>query len=702
MGKRPLTPGDVGRFKAVGDPQVSPDGQWVLWVLQTPDTQSDANRTDIWLGRADGAGAGRPLTTSGKDRHPRWSPDGSTISFVSERSGKAQIWLINVSGGEAWRLPSDVAVATPANWSRNGKRLTFGARVFSQPDDWVPYPGAPDGDRTRAVAQAEQAGAKTQPNGVKTSDVTVTTRLKYRFDGTGYYGDRRSQVFVIDVAGPADAVPVAKQVTSGDFDHQDATWTDDGKLICVAVRRPDADLRDGMDMWLVDPADCSLQLLYEGDGPVQAPAVSPDGSVVAFLGHDCYQSRSTTIQLFVLPLAAARQKPLGQPDAVSLTAPADRPAGNTISSDVRYITPTPQPCWSEDGKTIYYTLSDQGHSRIVALCVPPIIASGGFAKATAGQPATVLGGPGRVIASMSCARGQLAYVAETGDMPCTLFGSAVAHPANEVQLSHANDELLADIALSTVKAFTYKGADGWPIDAFLMLPPNAGPGPHPTVLFIHGGPHGVYGETFQFQCQIHAAAGFAVLFTNPRGSQNYGQDFAKACVNDWGGKDYEDIMAGVDHLIATGVADPDRLGITGWSYGGYMTTWTITQTNRFKAAVAGAIIYNRHNFWGTSDIGYNFGGWQCGGTPWDNERNLLSRSGIRYVANVETPVLLLHGEADLRCPIEQAEQFFATLRYLGRTAVMVRYPGEYHGFTKPSHRQDRFARSVAWFKHYLK
>jgi len=701
MSKRPLTPEDVVRFKAAGDPQVSPDGKWVLWVLQTPDAAADANRTDIWLGRADGTDSGRPLTTSGKDRHPRWSPDGSTISFVSERSGKAQIWLISAHGGEAWRLPTDVAVATPAKLSWDAKHLTFGARVFSQPENWIPYPGAPEGDRARAIALAEHPAGKGTPSTDKTSDVTVTTRLKYRFDGTGYFGDRRSQVFVIGVAGPTDPAPVAKQVTAGDYDHQDATWTADGKLICVAVRRPEADLRDGMDLWLVDPADCSLQLLYEGDGPVQAPAVSPDGSMVAFLGHDCYQSRSTTIQLFVLPLTAARAKPLGQTDAVSLTAPADRPAGNTISSDVRYLTPTLPPCWSEDGKTIYYILSDRGHSKIVALQVPPLLASGGFAKGAAGQPQTVLGGPGRVIAGVSYARGQLAYVAETGDVPCAVFGCLAAHPAGEAQLSHANDELLAEIELAPVKSLTYTGADGWPIEGFLMLPPGAGPGPLPTVLFIHGGPHGVYGETFQFQCQAHTAAGFAVLFTNPRGSQNYGQDFAKACVDDWGGKDYEDIMAGVDHLIAAGIADADRLGITGWSYGGYMTTWTITQTNRFKAAVAGAIIYNRHSFWGTSDIGYNFGGWQCGGTPWQEERKLLSRSAIRYVANVETPVLLLHGEADLRCPIEQTEQFFVTLRYLGRTAVMVRYPGEYHGFTKPSHRQDRFARSVAWFKHYL-
>jgi dipeptidyl aminopeptidase/acylaminoacyl peptidase len=735
--KRRLEASDINLFRMPGDPQLSPDGRWVVWVLQTPVPAEDRNRTDIWLAPADGSGDGRPLAASGKDRFPRWAPDGSMVAFVSERNGKAQIWLIRPDGGEAWHLPTAQAVNSAPEWSPCGKKLAFVAKVFSQPAEWVPYPGAPAGDRERAAAEAAEQGKggdtanRPKSYGLVATDVKVITRLNYRFDGIGYHGDRRSQVFVVDVRGPeaaapgaapgAGAIAEARQVTCGDFDHEQPAWTAGGLLVVAANRRPDADWRSGGDLWLVDPhaaaeagVPANMTLLYEGDGPATAPSPSPDGGLLAFVGHADAHSRSTSPAVWVMPLAAALaagRLPLRQADAVNLTGPADRGAGCLIASDVRYAPMLTPPRWREDSGAVYHLLTDGGRTSVVRLDAPAgLVASWGAGAAlpVAGMPVRVAGEPNQVIAALDYRSGRLAFQMETPTCPSEVHTAspagrccAAVAPDDVVRISRANDELLAGLELARVESFRYLGADEWTIEGFTMKVPGGAPGPRPTVLFVHGGPHGVYGHSFMFLSQLVAAGGFLVLYTNPRGSQGYGQEFARAVAGDWGGRDYSDIVAGVDWLVARGEADPERLGITGWSYGGYMTSWVIGQTDRFRAAVAGAIIYNRHNFWGTSDIGHNFGTWQYGGVPWADEERVMERSPSRFVERVRTPLLLLHGEADLRCPVEQMEQMYQTLKWLGRTVVQVRYPGEYHGFQKPSHKMDRFARTRAWFERHL-
>jgi acylaminoacyl-peptidase len=259
---------------------------------------------------------------------------------------------------------------------------------------------------------------------------------------------------------------------------------------------------------------------------------------------------------------------------------------------------------------------------------------------------------------------------------------------------------LDEIDLGNCERFVCKGDEGWDIDGWLIYPSGYERGKrYPTVLFIHGGPHGVYGSSFMFQCQIFASSGYAVVYANPRGSQSYGQDFAYACVGDWGGSDFKDIMAAVDHVVDMGIADPNRLFVTGWSYGGFMTSWTVTQTDRFRAAIAGAIISDRYSMYGTTDIPL-FMEHHCAGLPWDIRDKYFERSAIAYVENVKTPIMFIHGEGDLRCPISQSEEFYLSLKRLHKTAVMVRYPGEFHGFTKPSHKFDRFERMLAWFDYY--
>ncbi|MEW6724906.1 MAG: S9 family peptidase [Bacillota bacterium] len=688
MQKRPLQPADFLALKLPGEAQFSPDGQSIVYAVQELSKEKDQAFISLWLYRN-----GETIRlTSGKhrDRQPRWSPDGRRLAFLSDRSGKSQMWIMEVGGGEPWPLTTKLPVESAPRWSPDGRQIAFCAKVFVPSDDWLPYPGAPTSDRQRALAQAEKViKGKDEKNGDdKTPDVKVITRLRHRLDGVGFFGDCRSQVFVVEVPdSPPDEAVEPRQLTRGDHDHSDPAWSPDGRwLVCSSNHSPEADWESKSDLWLIEAATAEVHLLLTNRGYASGPTWSPDGHYIAYGGDDRSHGGSTTPGLWVVPVEGYPH----QPDAARcLTREMDRPLGCGITSDVRYATSTSPYAWTPDSRSLYFIYGDHGAAYLGRVGV-----SGGMVERVAGDPMATIS------AFDLTASGDL--VLQMGDMvtPDELY-LMPAGGAPE-RLTHCNDQTLASWALGRPGRFTYAGADGWEIDAFVLYPAGYQPGTRvPTVLFIHGGPHGVYGTSFMFQSQIMASNGLAVIYTNPRGSQSYGQEFAYAVVGDWGGKDFEDIMRGVDAFIEKGVADPGRLGVTGWSYGGYMTSWTVTQTDRFKAAIAGAIVYNRHNFWGTSDIGHFFGEHHFGGNPWQDAEKLLSRSAVKYVDRVKTPVMIVHGENDLRCPIEQADQFFYALRKMKKEAVYIRYPGEFHGINKPSHREDRYGRYLSWFQHYL-
>ncbi|MEW6522893.1 MAG: S9 family peptidase [Bacillota bacterium] len=686
--KRPWHAADLLRLEAVGEPQLSAGGR-LAYVVQEQDAENDKIITRIWVGDPV-SGATRPLTAGTSDRSPRWAPDGRRLAFVSDRSGKPQVWVIDASGGEARQLCTEQRVESAPVWSPDGTRIAFVSRQFPA-DQWEPYPGAPgeDFDRARRAA-GDTLGGETGGQKRDTPPLKVITELGHKLDGAGYFGDLRRQVLVVTVPGEDGwATPPVQQVTSGCHDHQEPTWSPDGRFLAVTGLRQKLQYEDHlrMDLWRVEVATGELVQLVKGAGPISCPAWSPDGRWIAYIGHHQSHGRSTTPGLWLARVDDPAGLPLAPGDTVCLTAGLDRPVGTAVPSDVRYAGPSVPPVWEPDSEGVLFLASDRGVGKLYRAAVD------------GGGRQVLLGSTECSVAAFDAAGGTIAYQGGNDTRPDQIY---LFENGTSRQVTWANRALMEEVLVSPARHFVFTGADGWNVDGWLAKPANLEPGRlYPMVLMIHGGPHGIYGHSFMFAVQLLVSSGFVVLYTNPRGSQSYGQAFASAVVDDWGGKDYQDLMAGVDAVLEQGLVDPARLGITGWSYGGYMTNWAITQTQRFAAAVTGASVFNLHNFYGTSDIGFTFGEFQWHGTPWEEPGRLLGRSPVAGVDRVTTPVLILHGESDLRCPVEQAEQLFTALRRLGKTAVMVRYPGESHALKRPAYRVDRYQRTLSWFAHYL-
>ncbi len=707
---------DLARFESVGDAQVSPDGALVVYTLSSHDKKDDKGLSSLYLVPTDG-GKPRRLTQSGKDRNPRWSKDGNTVAFVSDRSGIPQIWVIRVDGGEARRIPTERAVGSIA-WSPDGRSIAFTAKDFTKDDTWTPYPGAPEGDRRRAVELAKKAldgpkspqGNVSKPGDVdsggeaKGSDVKVITRFDYKADGSGLRGDLRDHVFVVETGDDGEESsqrPPARMLTGGDFDHTSPSWSPDGKYVLMtALRREDADYLMKQDLWLVEVKSGRLVHLFRGAGPIHNPQFSPGGTRIAFVGHDGSSGPTTQTGLWVLDVdeflrmelggESAVQEPLVQDQARLLTGSLDRPIGYASSSDIHFGMGNPFRWETDEG--LLFSVGDRGAGSLYRVR--------STSRDVWGDPVRIWGDDTCNLVSFDCGGGRYVFQMGSHDKTEELYSFDESSSAL-TKLTESNP-WLTEFALAKTERITFRGPDDWEIDGFLTYPVDYEQGKsYPTVLFIHGGPAGAYGPNFMYQSQIMAARGFATLGVNPRGSSTYSQEFLHAVVEDWGGKDYQDIMSGVDEVIARGVADAENLFVTGWSYGGYMTSWVVTQTDRFKAAVGGAIISDRYSMHSTEDI-VLFGEHYFGAAPWDDADKLLSRSPLAQVKNVTTPVMILHGELDIRCPTTQGEEFYSALKRLGKTAVFVRYPGEYHGFRKMSHRVDRFERTLAWFIHYLK
>lgn len=661
MEKRPMTIDDLLSLTWLSDPQVSPDGSRVVWVQKTADRGADTYHAHIWMMAPD-EGIPRPFTAGEhQDSLPRWSPDGRRIAFLSDRGaaggepgGKKpkQIYVIPADGGEARAATVGTFSPTDLAWSPDGATIAF-----------IGKPEIPKGEK---------------------SDVKVITRVRYKFDGEGYWDGRYKHLFTVPASGGE-----VRQLTAGDFDHVDPAWSPDGRWIAVVTNRSEeADFINVTDVWLVPAGGGEMRRLTGSVGPCSMPAWSPDGSRLAYLGHDNAAMSATNMGLWIVPVQG------GVP--VRVAPEFDRSLVHHIITDMRAHPKVGGPVWSPDGRSILVLVAEGATNQLAAIDA----GSGAVTVLTSGR---------REIYGAAFDRGLRRGVIAVSDpgTPGDLWAVRLEGGAlREQRLTTVNAPVLAGLELSVPEAFTYEGADGWPVEGWVMRPAGFRAGQrYPTVLQIHGGPHGAYGEAFFHEFHVLTGQGFALVYTNPRGSQGYGQRFTAATHHDWGGKDYEDIMRGLDAAIARHpFIDPDRLGVAGGSYGGFMTNWVVGHTDRFKAAVTMRSISNHLSQWGTSDLAFMKGFWEFPGDPWESPTWYWERSPLAYVANITTPLLILHSEMDLRCPIPEAEQLFAALKKLRREVVLVRFPNESHDLSrigKPAHRVERLRWILTWFTDHL-
>ena len=659
---RRITIDDLTALPVLDDPRLSPDGAQVAFTVMRADRDAKTYRINVWVVPAAGGEPHQLTTAAAKDTAPRWSPDGTRLLFLSDRGGDKQVWVIPIGGGEARALTTGKLSPADPVWSPDGR--------------WIAFAGKPEPARPRGGAS--ESGD---------SDVKVISRLRYKQDGDGYWDGRWKQIFVVSAGGGP-----ARQITAGEYDHLTPAWSPDGTLLAYAGNAsPDADLSNTSDIWVVPLDGGSPRRLTKSAGPASVPAWSPDGRTVAYVGHDDACWAATNWGVWTVPAAG------GEP--VCLTAHEDRSVGHHIATDSRVHPASGGLTWSADGGRLVFMVADAGNTQIASIGAAP-------AGAAVERAIRLETRGDHELIGCSLDRAARRVVCVESD-PATPGEVAVFDLGGEMRrVTDLTGPVLRSIALARPERFQFESVDGWTVEGWVMRPTNPGHGPKaPAVLEIHGGPHAAYGNAFFHEFQVLAAEGYGVVYLNPRGSQGYGQRFTAATRHDWGGKDYEDLMRGLDHALAAHPwIDRDRLGVAGGSYGGFMTNWIVGHTRRFRAGVTMRSISNAYSQWGTSDLAYMKGMWEYPGDPWEAPQFYLERSPLTYVRQMRTPLLILHSEQDHRCPIEQGEQLFVALKKQGVPTLFVRFPNESHDLSRsgqPRHRLERLRHITAWFRRYL-
>ncbi len=672
---RGITPEDYFAFEFISDPNISPDGKLVAYVVTKVDRAQNRRNSSIWMAATDGSRAPWQFTTSPQlSNAPRWSPDGKSLAFLSSRPGsdsttpaptgsptpaagptpaaavgaalsdqaRNQAYLLSMSGGEAKRITNLKNGVSVFRWSPDGSRLVVVSRI--------------------GPSDSRSGDARDR------SDVRHYKNSSYKFNDTGWFDDRRTHLWVIDVK-----TGNATQITQGnDWNDSDPQWSPDGKRVAFVSNRTgkEYDENRNTDVWVINAdASGSLTKISDHDESDNQPRWSPDGKWIAFAG-EVHERDHPKMWL----------------------APSTGGTASVLAANGLDLIPGGLE-WSDDGKSIYFETGVKGENHLFRVEVP-----------TKSVSQVTSGARGVRSVDFNFAGGKMVYLANDFKHLDVLY-VADLQGKNEHKLTNLNEALWKQLQLADVERFSYKSADDWDVDGFFVKPINWKAGKkYPLILSVHGGPAGQYGVDWYHEFQVYAAKGYAVLFTNPRGSTGYGQKFERGIVGEWGGKDYIDIMNGVDAALKRySWIDQERMGVTGGSYGGYMTNWIVGHTNRFKAAVTLRSVSNFISDDGTRDGAYghtpDFGGdiFQKMDLYWD-------RSPLKYAKNVKTPTLILHSDNDYRVPIEQGEQWYRALKHFGVTTEIVFFPRENHNLTRtgePKHLIESLNWQLYWFDRFL-
>jgi dipeptidyl aminopeptidase/acylaminoacyl peptidase len=677
--KRMTTEMDLFKFVWIADPQISPDGAQVVFVRVWVNQKSDRYDTALWIVPAAGGDA-RQLTAGPRDTTPRWSPDGKTLAFArsAEKDGHPQppqIYLLSFAGGEAQQLTEMPRGAAGFDWSPDGKTL-----AFSSSEDPTHEKSPENGEEKDKTPE-------------HVSDVRVISKAVYRSNGPGYLNPKaHSHIWTVAVPAVPGEKPKPKRVTTSNFDEGALSWSTDGTRIYFVSNRVAEPYYEPphTTLYSIAPDGTDEKKVISFDGGMRGYSFSSDGKRIAFGGVETHKPVQSYTQpdLFVV---------VNQPGATpkNLTLGYDFDIGGGIGGDQR----APRggggggAVWSRDGKWIYINAAEHGRGNLKRI------------DATTGKIEALTSGDYDVISyNATPDASKMALVISTsvsiGDL--FLLDTSTGKPT---QLTHVNGELFSQLNLTDPEEIWYTSFDGKKIQAWIQKPPDFDSSKkYPLILEIHGGPHGAYGYTFTHEFQWMAAKGYVVLYTNPRGSTSYGQDFGNIIQYNYPGDDYKDLMAGVDEVVKRGYIDTRKMGVTGGSGGGVLTNWTVGHTTRFAAAVSQRSIADWSGFWYTADFTLFTPTW-FRAAPWEDPKDFVARSPITYVKNVTTPMMFVEGEVDYRTPpADGGEMMFRALKYRKIPTVMVRFPNESHELSRsgaPWHRVERLQHILNWFDKYL-
>ena len=642
---RHLQPADQFEIKRLGSPVLSPEGQWIAYTITETSLEEESSETRVWMVSSDG-GEAIPMTTSGaSSSNPQWSPDGRFLSFTGSRNGSNnQVWILDRRGGEAVQLTEVEQGIRDYQWSPDGSQLLLTIRDPEPENGWG----------------SEKENAPQAP--------WVIDRLQFKRDGQGYLtGNQHTHLYIFDLE-----THNLTQITSGDFDESQAVWSPDGRTIAfVSNRTAEPDGNQNTDIWIVSSQNTdkgqTLLQVTSNPGSDSSPSWSPDGKWITYV---------SVIEPDLIWYATRHLAVIS----------SDGGEANILSQEIDRNVSSPR--FSENGEDIIFRLEDSSEDHLVKI------------SSQGGSPVRIVEGPLSAGLFSLGKNGVVASLIGTLDRPSEIH---VLKDDELRRVTFTNDDFLADIDIAEVKNVQFPSRDGTEIEGFVTFPVGFEAGiRYPTLLRIHGGPVSQYRHSFNFEAQLFAANGYLVVQTNPRGSSGYGQDFSSDLWAEWGVRDYEDVVAGVDYTIEQGWSDPNRLGVGGWSYGGILTDRVITQTDRFSGAITGA-----SEFLYIANYGHDHYQLQWEkelGLPWEgnNRENWEAISPFNKVDRIKTPTLVMGGEKDWNVPIQNGEQIYQALRRLGVPTELVVYPGQGHGLRPPSYQKDRYERYLAWYNKWVK